>query len=409
MYRINARGIARLYFNVTDGIQRSTGRALSVTNAVHGGVRSIAFHPSYFRTGLFYTAVMEERPVDESNVRYLSKPPAGQMRANADSVVIEWKFNFSRRAVDLMSYRQVLRIGMPVLDHPIKQMVFAGNKLFIGHGDGSFQSATTGGGQANDGLGKVIRILPRKFGNLPYKIPNENPFRNNPRFLDELFAVGFRNPHNLCFSKKHGLFVTDAGRDNVEEINIVKAGRNYGWSDREGQFVHLEVGGTITGVAKLPPNDLKFNYTYPNAVVGHRSVEGDRFNGQAVAGSCPIENGSELKGIFLYANFPNTGEVYYSFTAAMKRAVVTGKVGNLRRASTYRARIFFDDDRDEKTPLRELENLRDVVRIELGVPNLNRVDLRFGRGSKGEIYWSSKASGRVYLITSSVPSEANQR
>lgn len=402
IYKVdNSSGTVSLWFDVASAVRQSTGRNINSDNLQHGGLRGIAFHPDFERNGRFYVSAMEDRPKDFQNFRYFSDVPNP---IQADSVVLEFTYSHSQRKVLPISYRQVLRIGMPVFDHPVKQMAFFGRTLLIDHGDGSVQSAIVGGGQRDDGLGKVLRINPLQNMNNSYRIPPSNPFVGDPRYKDEIYALGFRNPHNICVSPKYGIFVTDAGRDNVEEINIINAGRNYGWSEREGTFVHKkEGGGILNGIGPLPSDDAKNNFTYPNVQVGHMGPVGAAFMGLALAGSCPIENGSPLNGLFIYANFPTDGQVYYSLVDDMKRAVVQGPPSTLTQASTFRAKILFDHDKNSATPPIELDNLRDVIRRE-GIPNAERSDIRFGRGPKGEIYWSSKANGRIYIITNSLPS-----
>lgn len=400
IYKIDQSGNVSLWFDVAAAVHGSTGRKINFVNSRHGGLRGIAFHPNFQINGLFYVSAMEERPKNPGNYRYLYD--AGNPII-PDSVVLEFQYNHSQQRVLPLSYRQVVRIGMTAYDHPIKQMAFYGQTLLIGHGDGSYQSASAGGGLRNDPLGKIIRINPLLYLDSPYQIPADNPFIGSSRYIDEIYAVGFRNPHNICVSPNHGIFVTDAGRDNVEEINIIEAGRSYGWSAREGTFIHkIDGGGIKKGIDPLPHNDTVHDFTYPNVQVGHVGPFGANFVGQALAGACPIENGSPLKGIFVYANFPSDGQVYYSWVGAMKRAVVRGPPTSLTQASTFRAKILFDHDRNEKTPPILLNNLRDVIRRE-GVPNAMKVDIRFGRGPKGEIYWSSKTNGRIYVITNSLP------
>lgn len=401
IYKVSSSGKVSLWFDVDSAVRQHTGRKINIDNPQHGGLRGIAFHPDFRSNGLFYVSAMEDRPKDPKNFQYLSDVTNP---IQADSVVLEFRYSHSQNAVVPGSYRQIIRIGMPVFDHPVKQMAFLGRTLLIGHGDGSVQSAIAGGGQRNDGLGKIIRINPLPAGSGPYRVPKNNPFVGNPRYKDEIYAVGFRNPHNICVSPRYGIFVTDAGRDNIEEVNIVKAGQNYGWSEREGTFVHKNsAGGIITGIDALPQDDSKNGFTYPNVQVGHVGPVGAGFVGQALAGSCPIENGSPLDGLFIYANFPTDGQVYYSFVNDMTRAIVKGPPSTLTQAPTFRAKILFDHDRNERTPPIELDNLRDVIRRE-GAPNTQRTDIRFGRGSRGEIYWSSKTNGRIYIITNSLPS-----
>lgn len=397
IYKVSMSGQVSMFFNVDAAMRSAKGREIDYTNSGHGGLRSVAFHPSFRKNGFFYTSVLEKRNAPAKKYRYLSKPnnPIG-----ADSVVIEWKYLFKEKRVLWSSYREVIRIGMPVYDHPIKQIAFKGPFLYIAHGDGSVQSAVAGQGQSNDGLGKILRINPLRKKGKPYSIPPGNPFKHKGKYKGEIWAVGFRNPHNMCFSKNGQLFVTDAGRDNVEEINIVKAGGNYGWSKREGPFVHKPYGGVIDGVGPLPKDDAKYGFIYPNVIVGHEGPRGAGFVGQALAGSCPVENGSPLGGHILYTNFPTDGNLYYSSLRAMRKARVTGPPSKLTQAPTFKAKIYFDHDNNPKSPPLVLNNLRDVIRQEPGFGGAERSDIRFGQGPSGEIFFSSKTVGRIYLITS---------
>lgn len=398
IYKVTKSGSVSLFFNVAAAMA-ADGNPMDITNLQHGGLRSVAFHPRFKKNGLFYVSVMQKRNRPISSLRYLSRPSSGLIPA--DSVVLEFKFDKNQGKVLPGSLRVVIRIGMPVYDHPVKQIAFKGKFLYIAHGDGSVQSAVAGGGQRNDGLGKIIRINPKSKGSNPYKIPRSNPFRNNNQWLDELYAVGFRNPHNICFSKNGELFVTDAGRDNVEEINIVKAGGNYGWSKREGTFVHKTSGGIVNGVDPLPGNDASFGFEYPVAQVGHEGPRGAGFVGQALAGSCPIENGSAMSGTMLYMNFPTDGNLYYSFLSEMRNAKTSGPPSQLTQAKTYKTKILYDHDRNTNTPPLQMDNFRDIIRTDKS--GTTRSDLRFGQGPAGEIYVTSKQTGWLYLITSTVP------
>lgn len=399
IYKVTPYGKVTVWMDVEKAM-KANGRTIDYSNYQHGGLRSVAFPPDHDKTKLFYISVVEKVTFAESaRFKYLSKPKAGKV--GVDSVLYEYRVGAYGPIYN--SQRQVLRVGLFKYDHPIKQLAFKGSLLYIGHGDGSEQSAIVGGGQGNNALGKILCINPKKTAKGPYSVPFSNPFVKNKKYLKEIYAVGLRNPHNLCFSKKMGdLFVADAGRDNVEEINIIKPGRNYGWARREGHFVHLFQGGLYNGVSKLPPNDAQFKYTYPNAVLGHDGNKGDGYIGFAIAGSCPIENGSPLNGIYIYANFAEVGQVYFSRLSEMRSAVTMGHPSKLRWAKTFRAKVAFDHDRNPKTPPKIFDDLRGVTYTDLGRYDA-RVDVRFGRGARGEIYWSSKVTGAIYLITNSLP------
>lgn len=398
IYKVTAAGKVSLWCEVQKIVHAVTGNDVDCVNSQHGGVRSVAFPPDFDKTGLFYISYLELQPKNRTKYKYFTPPFNTDV---ADSIVGEFKYNKVTKKVQPDYMRYVMRISNLDYDHPIKQIAFQGDKLLIGHGDGSKGSVPKQGGMRNNAMGKILRIIPKKQGTKPYTIPKDNPFLKTTQYKDEIYAVGLRNPHNICVSR-HGIFVTDAGRDNVEEVNIIKPGKNYGWQKREGTFVHLKVGGTLIGIKPLPADDAKFGFTYPNVQVPHWAPKGEKIFGQALAGSCPIDNGSPLQGLFLYANFAEDGQLYYSYTKGMQNAVVEGPPKKLSQATIYVPKIYFDHDNNPKTPPLKLNTLRDVIRND-GEPKSNRVDMRFGRGHLGQIYWSSKITGRIYVITSSLP------
>lgn len=403
IHRVRPNGTAELFMNVRRAIWIGSRRRrhLSVEQRVHAGVRSIAFDPSDRKR--FYISAMETRPRDPTQFKYISDVPD---HTNADSVLIEFRMNDDDVPI-FESYRCVFRVGMPKLDHTIRQIVFRKNLLYIAHGDGSEQAASFGGGQNSDARGKILRINPRQKGKLSYTIPRSNPFVGDSSMLGEVWALGFRNPHHLCFDRFGVLFVADTGRSNVEEVNVVFPGGNYGWSLREGTFKHTGAR-LINGIKPLPSDDKKFNFTYPAAQVGHEGPINSGFIGQAIAGACPVQNGSPMKGRYYYSDFPISGKLFFSFLGELKRARTRGNPSKLSQARTRQAQICYDHDNNPNTPPVRLQTLGDVVRYDPIFKDLPRVDIRFGQGKGGELYWSSKRNGRVYVFTSSLRKNAKR-
>ena len=404
---------ATLWFDAAAAIRNATGRALNFTNAAHGGLRSFAFHPEFETNGKLYLSVMEERPSDPSGHHYLG---ASESNVAADSALVEFTYDFATNQVDSGSYRELFRVSMPFYDHPIKQIKF--NKfatpgdddyglLYVTHGDASVQSAIAGGGQnRDDALGKVLRIDPLEVEDAPYTTPF-SPFAHDEDALNEIFAIGFRNPHNLSFAldanDRAHLIVADIGRDNVEEVNIVEAGSDYGWSSREGTFVHNNGGGGyIDGVSPLPENEVEHGYTYPVAMFDHDSRQGQGFAGIAIAGGHVIANRSALHGEYVFGEFASTGKLYHATYEDMLAATTSldrtdptrDEPDELTQASIAQLRLRFDHDGNPETPLQVFDSFTEMLN--------NRTDLRFGEGSHGEIFLSSKRNGRVYLATNSV-------
>ena len=73
-------------------------------------------------------------------------------------------------------------------------------------------------------LGTVIRL--QENG----KVPQDNPFLNNRKGRAEIFSFGHRNPQGMALHPKTGkIWVHEHGPQGGDEINILKAGANYGW------------------------------------------------------------------------------------------------------------------------------------------------------------------------------------
>ena len=86
--------------------------------------------------------------------------------------------------------------------------------------------------------GKVLRLdVDTRTGSLPYGIPKDNPFADDQMARSEIWAMGLRNPWGLHFDPMtRDLWCADVGQDFWEEINLLQAGGNYGWSDRDGPW-----------------------------------------------------------------------------------------------------------------------------------------------------------------------------
>lgn len=413
------------WFNYNDALDQAfqnpnNGYALENSTSTHGGLRSVAFHPEFASNGKFYTSAMVDRPSNTSGFNYLGNSTSG---FDAESVVVEWTYDHNTEAVDASSYRELFRVQMPVFDHPIKQIAFnnlaaPGDEdfglLYITHGDGSVQSAISGGGQnRDDALGKVLRINPLQDGSSPYTTPN-SPFVNDPTTLDEIYTLGHRNPHHISFAETPSgdtvPIVAEVGRDNVEEINLLQPGGDYGWSDREGTFVHNPNGGSNGdgygldyGVSSLPANDWQLNdYVYPAAQYDHDASLGAGFVGSAVAGGFAIQNNSDpaLSNQYIFADFAfKSGHVYHADVDELTNAhtqLADGELPTaLSQATISRLSLTLDEDGDGV-----FDSVADDINTLLGV---TRSDLRFGQGAGGEMYVSSKSTGKVYLVENTLP------
>ncbi len=71
--------------------------------------------------------------------------------------------------------------------------------------------------------GSVVRIT--RDG----QIPASNPFVGQDGARPGLFSIGHRNPQGAALDARGNLWVVEHGARGGDEVNLVKAGQNYGW------------------------------------------------------------------------------------------------------------------------------------------------------------------------------------
>lgn len=75
-----------------------------------------------------------------------------------------------------------------------------------------------------DCAGKIVRL--RDDGS----IPADNPFIGRPNVRPEIFSWGHRNPQGLAMHPETGrIWEVEHGPKGGDELNVLKAGANYGW------------------------------------------------------------------------------------------------------------------------------------------------------------------------------------
>ena len=87
-----------------------------------------------------------------------------------------------------------------------------------------------------------MRIDPvgNNSANCNYGIVAGNTFADDgdPGTLGEIFSYGHRNPWRLSIDRLTGdIIVGEVGHFNIEEVNVVTNGANYGWPEMEGSFL----------------------------------------------------------------------------------------------------------------------------------------------------------------------------
>jgi glucose/arabinose dehydrogenase len=126
-------------------------------------------------------------------------------------------------------------------------------------------------------FGKVLRL------NDDGSVPADNPFIGKPGFRPEIYALGIRNAMGFTVHPQTGeLWESENGPQGGDEVNIISAGRNYGWPIISYGRSYT---GTLTGASgpQLPVPfaegmEQPWLFWSPSiAVAGMAFYTGDRF------------------------------------------------------------------------------------------------------------------------------------
>lgn len=337
------------------------------------GFSSFAFSPDFESSRLVYTQHAERGDAKEADF----KVPEGD-EAQLQYAINEWRMEEHGGKSILVGPRELLRIEMIDTSHGMQELAFnpyavEGDEdyglLYVGVGDGG-ASYIRRVDLVEDGSriwGKLLRIDPRgrdgRSGE--YGIPVGNPFAGEstgrPAGLPEVYALGFRNPNTMAWSKGGELFVSDIGHWNVEELNRVVAGADYGWPRYEGVYeidlkqsqrrIYARDGAASSVVDPV----IQIDHDEIRAIAGGVIYEGERL---------PL-----LKGLYLFGGIA-TGRV---FVADVKGA--------------------------EEAEAKELQLFVEGVETTLSkMVNVGRADLRIGSDAAGEPFVLSKSDGSIWRV-----------
>jgi glucose/arabinose dehydrogenase len=326
------------------------------------GLLGLAFDPGFRENGLFYT--------------YLSATPAGQptfpttipadKAVDHQNVVARWRAVDPRqptRGVDSQTYFELMRVDWPSFAHNGGDLAFGPDgMLYIPMGEGGGHDDQDGqlflglpiyGHQGNGNaqklntpLGKILRIDVNgdSSANGRYGIPPDNPFVDTGTdVVKEIYALGFRNPWRMSFDSETGaLYVGNVGQNDLEEVERVVRGGNYGWNLKEGTFC-FDPGNfdansgtattTTTCPASLPPGLIDPIAQYDTHTDGHSVVGGYVYRGHRF---------EELRGRYVFGEFSRLfnsrpgGAFFNNYGRLLYTARKVGSVSGLMEIKEFR-------------------------------------------------------------------------
>ena len=142
--------------------------------------------------------------------------------------------------------------------------------------------------------GKVIRLNPDG------SVPQDNPFAGIDGALPEIYALGIRSPQGLTMHPDTGaLWENEHGPLGGDEINIIEAGRNYGWP--LATFGLDYDGFPFTEETEGEGLEQPFMYWIPSIAISGISV----YQGEAF----PRWQGNVFVGAMIMGRTPKTGHI----------------------------------------------------------------------------------------------------
>ncbi len=216
-----------------------TGRVNAAPN--EAGLLGMAFHRDFARNGFVYLSY--------------TRTFMGRLQ----SVISRFRSTDMGATLDTTSMGHetiLLTVDQPFNNHNGGHIAFGPDgMLYIALGDGG-----SGGDPMNNAqnlgnlLGKVLRIDVDRAGmGTPYAIPADNPFVGRMGARGEIWAYGLRNPWKFSFDTRTGdLWTGDVGQDRFEEVDVLRAGGNYGWKVMEGTNCFSPAMGCNQAGLQLP-------------------------------------------------------------------------------------------------------------------------------------------------------------
>jgi glucose/sorbosone dehydrogenase len=388
----------------------------AVYDRLESGFIGFTFHPEFARNGLFYT-VHGERAKDNPATANFIPPRYTRADVNNFNVITEWHATNPAANTFEGMRRELLRVGQVVanLTHPFGDVEFnptakpgdpdygllytSGSDLGFSNGGGPNANNPSQAQRLDTVIGAILRIDPRSpsvsggvKGLGDYTIPKANKFAadNDPKTFGEIYAYGFRNAHRLSWDLTDGtMFASDIGMNNIEEINIVHEGSNYGWMKREGLFENgiTRPGGKLDQLFPLSPEMMKGRvkdeFVYPVAMYDHTQ-------GQAVTGGFAYHGRvAALRGKFVFGDIVR-GRVFVADLAVMKKAD-DGIPETV--APVEEVQLYVRDASGNRTYV----TFRELIEATNGT-TATRADLHFSRTRDGELFLTSRQDGMIRTL-----------
>lgn len=233
-----------------------------------GGLLDIALHPNYAKNGWIYLSYSTHEGGDEKG---------------GNTAIIRAKLSNNK-----LVNKEVLYKASPNTEssnHFGSRLEFDKNGyLFFAIGD-RFNRDVNPQDITRDG-GKIYRT--KDDGS----IPTDNPFLNTSEAKKAIYSYGHRNPQGMALHPVTGkIWIHEHGPQGGDEINIIEAGKNYGWPKITYGINYNDT--KITDNTSLPGMEQPIHYWVPSiAPSGMAFVTSDKYpewKGNLLVGSLKFQ------------------------------------------------------------------------------------------------------------------------
>jgi glucose/arabinose dehydrogenase len=173
-----------------------------------GGMLDVILDPKFSENRLIYFSFSE--PFENGNLTSVAKAKLSSDEKSVSEVKVIFRAE--------PSYNGRLHYG--------SRLAFdKDGNLFVSTGERSDKETRALAQKTDNYLGKILKIT------TDGKAAEGNPFVGKSGFKPEIYAYGLRNPQGMVFDDKGQLWELEMGPKGGDEINLIQAGKNYGWGD----------------------------------------------------------------------------------------------------------------------------------------------------------------------------------
>ena len=192
-------------FHVEDGVKTEITGLPPVYVRGQGGLLDIAISPDFATTGIIYFTTSS--PLGEEKGGHTALYSTQIENKTLVNTKLLYKGDYNTKK----GQHWGSRISFDQSGHLYFSIGDRGNR------DVNPQDLTRDGG-------KIYRL------NLDGSIPKDNPFVDEPNSRAAIYSYGHRNPQGMVIHPKTGeIWTHEHGPRGGDEINIIQAGKNYGW------------------------------------------------------------------------------------------------------------------------------------------------------------------------------------